>query len=590
MWGVARLAPGVELATAESELAALAGRRAEQDPRWHGESGLDAVPLREAFVGDIRPLLLGLLGGVAAVLLIACANVANMALARATAREREVGLRLALGVGRWRLVRQFLVESLLVALTGGALGVGLSLAGTRVLAAAVPAERAARMPFLADLEPRAGVLLFTLAICLVATVAIGLLPALRSRRGLAAVLRDGARGSTSRSRLRELLLVGEIALALVLLSAAGLMTRSLDRLLAVDAGFDRHDLLTALVALPAAKFDSPEKQEAGFERLDERLASLPGARGVARTDILSLTGSGNTGTPTVVGRPPAGASGVESQMRTVSRNYFDVLGVPLVAGRAFDARDRAGSQPVVMINRRLAAELFPSQDPIGERFQFVFLDDKTFEVVGVVGDELVADLDAPPEPAIYFPASQDASRSAYVVLRADGRPGNLSRALSAAVREVEPDAVVTEIAPYERIVADTPPVFLRRFPLLLLRSFAGLALLLSGIGVYGVMAYFVGQRTREIGIRVAIGARAADVQALVLRRGAAIALGGVAAGLAGAWGTGRLLSRLLFRTSAADPLVLGGATAALVALALVACLVPAWRASRVDPVVALRHD
>jgi putative ABC transport system permease protein len=590
MWGIARLAPGVAPAAVRAELATIAARRAADDSRWHAQSSLAAMPLREAFVGDVRPLLVGLLAGVGAVLLIACANVANMTLARATGRQRELGLRIALGAGRGRLARQLLAESLLVAAAGGALGVVLSLGATRVLAAAVPAERAARLPFLQQLEPNAGVLAFTCLLCLGATLAIGLLPAWRAPRAVAAVLRDGAHGSPRRRPLRELLLVGEIALALVLLAAAGLMTRSLDRLLAVDAGFDRANLLTAFVALPRARYDTPEKVDSAFVELAGRLAALPGVAGVTTTDILPLTGSGNTGSPTVVGRPEARQGSVMAQMRNVGADYFSLLGVPVVAGRPFAATDRRGAPDVVAINARLARELFGGEPAVGHRVTFNFLEGRQFEIVAVVGDENVVDLDTPPAPAIYFPAAQDGGSSAYFVLRTTGAPEALARPLAEAVRALEPQAALSEVSPLKSIVRDTPPVFLRRFPVLLLGSFASLALVLAAVGVYGVMAYFVGQRTREIGIRVAVGARVVDVLALVLRRGLAAAAAGVALGAVGAWGAGRLLARLLYDTAPFEPSVLAGSAATLLAVALAACALPAWRAARVDPVSALRGD
>ncbi len=590
MWGVARLAPGAELAAARAELATLGSRRVEVDPRWHADTSLDAVPLRDALVGDVRPLLLGLLAGVGAVLLIACANVANMTLARALGRERELGLRIALGAGRARLARQLLAESLLVATAGGVLGVVASLAATRAIAAAVPANRAAFLPFLRQLEPSAGVLAFTLAVCLAVTLAIGLLPALRSPAALAALLGDGARGSAGRRPLRDLLLVGEIALALVLLAAAGLMTRSLQRLISVDPGFARENLLTGFVALPRARFDTPEKLDAAFADLGERLAALPGAVGATTADILPLSGDGNSGVPSVLGRPEAGQGGVEAQMRTVGAGYFRLLGVPLVAGRAFAVGDRRDAPPVLAVNERLARELFPGESALGQRLTFTFLEGQQFEIVAVVGDESVVDLDAAPTPTVYFPASQESFASTYVLLRTAGPPAGLARSLAETVRALGPGIAVTEVAPLDELVRDSTPVFLRRFPMLLISSFAGLALLLAAVGVYGVMACFVGQRTREIGIRMAVGARVADIQAMVLRRGAVALAVGVALGTFGAWGAGRLLARLLYDTASFEPLVLGGAAATLGGVALAACFVPAWRAARVDPVAALRAD
>jgi putative ABC transport system permease protein len=369
------------------------------------------------------------------------------------------------------------------------------------------------------------------------------------------------------------------------------MTRSLDRLLAVDAGFARENVLTAFVALPRERYDTEEKRDAAFAGLAERLAALPGVAGATTTNILPLTGSGNTGVPSVLGRPEARQGGVSAQLRTVGDGYFRLLGVPLVAGREFaTAADRRDAPPVVAINARLARELFAGGSALGERLTFAFTEGRSFEIVAVVGDENVVDLDAPPEPAIYFPASQESFTSAYLVVRTGRRPERLARPLVEAVRAFEPAAAVSEVAPLESIVRDSPPVFLRRFPLLLLGSFATLALVLAAVGVYGVMSYFVSQRTREIGIRMAVGARLADVQALVLRRGLGAALAGVAVGSFGAWGAGRLVSRLLFATAPFEPLVVAGAAGMLLSAALVACLIPAWRAARVDPVMALRSD
>ena len=599
MWGVARLAPGRTIEEAQGELDAIARNRAAEDPEWHEGTGLDAMPIREAFLGEVEPLLFGLFAGVTIVLLIACANVAAMSWARAAGREREVAIRLALGVGRGRLLAKPLIESFVVALAGGALGAAAGIWGARAIAAAVPAGRARSLPFLAEISLRPEVIGMTFAACLFAAALTGAEPVLRLARrrkgspaatAASAMTVATARGASTGTPGRLRIVAAEIALALVLVTSAGLVGRSLQRLLAEDSGMDRDRLLTALVALPRERATTPEAQTELFRRIEEQVEAIPGVGGAAFVDQLPLQGQGNSGTPRVVGRDAAGGSGPEAQLRTVSPGYFDVAGVPVLAGRDFAATDRAEAPGVVLVNATLARALFGSEPAVGRALSFAFLDDRPLEVVGVVGDENVGALGERPSPAVYFAASQESSRASYLVARTTVPPESLERALGAAVRRVDSETLVAEIASLDALVADSPPVFVRRYPLRLLSSFAALALLLAAIGVYGVMAGIVGQSRRELGIRLAVGARPADLRALVLGRGGRVAATGIAFGLAASWLAARLLGKLLYPSSAADPGVFVAAAAVLVGATLAASAVPARRAMRVDPQEVLRAE
>lgn len=591
MWALARLRPGVGLEQANAELAGIARARERLDPRWHEDSGLYAVPLRDAIVGGVRPLLLGLLAAVALVLLIACLNVANMLLARAGARRRELGIRTALGADRARLVRQLLTESLLLALLGGAAGLLWAGGGVRALVAAIPEAQRESLPFLKDLALNPAVLAFTTGACLLTGLVFGLAPALHAcDRDVALRLKESGRGSARRQGLRSALVVGELALALVLVVAAGLLTRSLSRLLAVDPGFETSHLLTARIGLPAARYAAPQQVEAFFGRWRSRIESLPGVAGVALVDRLPLLGSGNTGTPSVVGRPASDVHAPDSELRTVSSEYFRTMGIALRAGRGFDERDRADAPRVAVVNQTFADALFPDADPLGQRVGFAFLSGPPLAIVGVVADEKVGELDARTRPVFYFHWLQEPRAATSVVVRTRSDPHALLAALRAESRALEPELLVAGVRTMEELIAGSQASFLRRYPLLLLGSFAALALALAAIGVYGVMSYSVSQRTNEIGIRLALGAAPGNVLALVLKEGLALALLGAAAGLGGALATARVLSSLLFETPPTDPSVLTVSALVLLAVAALACWLPARRAARTDPLAAIRCE
>ena len=589
MWAIGRLRDGVSTEAVNAELVSIAAARAKLDPQWHKETGLRVVPLRDALVGPIQPLVLGLFAAVAAVLLIACANVANMLLARAIGRQREVGIRLAMGAGRGRIVLQFLTESVLLSLAGGAFGLLWAGWGVRTLVSAIPASQLATLPFLKGLEVEPGVLAFTFGVCLATGILFGLLPALRTSAGkVADTLKDGARGSGGQKRLRSALVVSEIAIALALVAATGLLGRSLSRLLDVNPGFDTLNLVTARISIPRVSYDTPEKAERFFDQWQSRIGSLPGVQSVALVDLLPLTGQGNTGTPSVVG-VAGNSTSPDTNLRTVSEDYFKVMGVPLLAGRSFTASDGPTAPPVAVVNQAFVDEVLGGRDAVGQRIGFAFIQG-SIEVIGVVGNEQATSLDARMRPVFYFPWRQEASNGTAIVARTTSDPRPVMAALRSESRAMEADVLLVGVQTMEDIIATTPATFLRRYPLMILGLFAGLALLLASIGIYGVMSLSVRERTSEIGIRMALGAQASVVLSLVLRQGLTLSVLGVTLGLAIGLAGSRVLSSALFETPPTDPAVFGSAAVILIAVAALASWLPARRASRVDPLVALRHE
>ncbi|HEX8117814.1 MAG TPA: ADOP family duplicated permease, partial [Pyrinomonadaceae bacterium] len=465
---IGRLKEGATLEAARAQLATVAARIERDDPRAHEGVSLRAVPLQEEFVGPVRPVLFVLLGAVGFVLLIACTNVANLMLARSAARQREVAIRAALGASRWRVVRQLLTESVLLSLAGGAAGLVLALWGVDLLVAAIPAAQLAQMPYLQSLSLNRDVTLFACALSILTGVLFGLTPALSaSRTDLQGALREGGRGNVSRGsrRLRDLLVVTEVALALVLLVGAGLLMKSLVQMLRVDPGFDTRGLLTMRVALPPARYSEDGKAARFYEEALRRVASVPGVRGAALTSNLPLSGDGGTGTPQVVGRNTPASELTEAHLRTVSANYFEVLGVPLVKGRAFDERDDAEAPTVLLVNKTYAERVFPGEDAVGRRVTFKFSGERPFEIVGVVGDEKVTSLDARTTPVVYFNMRQDSYfDSAALVLRTDAAdPLALAPAVRDEVRAVDPEVPVFAVQTLEQMVAGSRAAFMRRY-------------------------------------------------------------------------------------------------------------------------------
>jgi putative ABC transport system permease protein len=594
---VARLKGGVAPDAARARMDAIASHIEREDASAHAGTGLRLVPLREEIAGPVRPVLMLLLGAVGLVLLIACANVANLLLARSTSRQREMAVRAALGASRWRLARQLMTESVLLSAAGGAVGLVLALWGVDLLVALIPAQQLAQMPYLRHLSLDRDVLLFAAALSLLTGVLFGTLPALAaSRADLQGAMKEGGRGTASRrpARVRDLLVVSEVALALVLLVGAGLLLKSLAAMLAVDPGFDPRGLLTLRVALPPARY-AEDVQAARFHaELLRRVSRLPGVSGAAETSNLPLSGDGGTGTPQVVGRPaPEGDTSAESHLRTVSANYFEVMGVPLVKGRAFGERDTGEAPGVLVVNKTFAERVFPGEEAVGRRVTFKWSDGQPpFEIVGVVGDEKVTSLDARTTPVIYFHAQQSPDSAAALVVRAAPgvEPESLAAAVSGEVRAVDAEVPVFAVQTLERMVEGTRATFMRRYPAYLTGVFACVALLLALVGIYGVMSYTVAQRTHEIGVRVALGARGRDVVRMVLGRGMRLAALGLALGVVASLALTRLMTGLLFGVSAADPVVYAAVSLLLAAVALLACLVPARRATKVDPMEALRYE
>jgi putative ABC transport system permease protein len=598
---IGRLKPGVSIEGARSGMEAVALRIAQDDPQVHAGTSVKIVPLQDEIVGSLKPVLFTLLGAVGLVLLIACVNVANLLLAKSTARKKEIAIRVALGASRWRLIRQLLTESILLASIGGGLGLMLALWGVDLLVAAIPPAQLASMPYLHGLSLNTEVLLFTFALSLLTGILFGLTPSLAaSRPDLQEAMKEGSRQSSVKAtgRLRDVLVVSEIALALVLLVGAGLLMKSLLRMLSIDPGFRTENLLTMKLTLPAAKY-SEDSQSAAFHNtiafhheLLQRLETLPGVAGVATVSNLPLSGDGGTGTPQIVGRPSTTNSDWgESHLRTASVDYFNVMGIPLLKGRPFTEGDKPLTPNVVIVNQTFVNRLFPNEDPLTQRLTFRFTADQPpFEIVGVVGDEKVTSLDARTTPVIYFPYLQSPETNMNLVVRTAANPESLAAAVRREVQAMDREIPLYSVMTMEKLISNSPATFMRRYPAYLLGIFAGVALLLAVVGIYGVISYSVSQRTHEIAIRIALGAQQSDVLKMILKQGMFLALLGILLGLAGALVLTRLLSSMLFNVSASDPVTYAGVAALLLLVALLACYVPARRAMRVDPMMALRYE
>ncbi len=611
---VGRLRPGVTLAQAQAEVGNIAGQLREESKEGPGFGGL-VVPLHEQLVGDVRTTLLVLLGAVAFVLLVACVNVANLLLARAAAREKEFAIRASLGASRARIIRQSLLEGLPLGLTGCAAGLLLAAWGMDALVALLPAS----LPRHNAIGVDGRVLAFTLLVSLLTTLVFGLLPAFQaSKSDVQSALGEGGRGGTTgrrRSRLRGLLVSAEVALALVLLVGAGLMIQSFVRLRRVDTGFSAQGVLTMRVSLDDAKYppplnvNSPPPAAVGFyDQLVERVRALPGVEAAGVSTVLPLgAGDGWGKLFSVEGQPaPASIEQVPSvRFALVSPDYFRAMGVAVRRGRAFDEHDSAASQPVAIINETAARRFFPGEDPLGKTVwlgppesmlppappgQETHFPRRT--VVGVVADTKGSDLSRAAQPEVYAPYSQNKdegwNNNFMLAVRGGGDPKQLLPAIRAQVRALDPEQPLTDVATMEERLNQA--LSRQRFSTLLMGLFAGVALALAAVGVYGVMSYAVAQRTQEIGVRMALGARRGDVLRMLIRQGMLLTLAGVGAGLLGALALTRVMSGLLYGVSATDPLTFAGVPLVLVIVALAACVVPARRATKVDPMVALRYE
>ncbi|HEX8115778.1 MAG TPA: ABC transporter permease, partial [Pyrinomonadaceae bacterium] len=584
---VARLKPGVTVEGAQAEMSTIATRLQQQYPEQNTDLGASVVPLHEEVVGKIKPALLVLLGAVGFVLLVACANVANLLLARAAARRREVAVRAALGASRWRIVRQLLAESVLLSGLAGALGLLLAVWGVELLVGLDPAgvQRAGEV----TLDWR--VLAFTLGLSVLTGILFGLAPALQaSKADFVESLKEGGRSGQglARSRMRSALVVGEVALTLVLLVGAGLLLKSFSRLLAVDPGLDPHNVLTLDVALPPAKYKEPQRIKDFYERLTQEAAALPGVQAAGLVSILPLAGDDSSNFVQIEGRAPLPpGQAMRAGRRNVSADYFRAIGIPVKRGRALAASDAEGAQPVLVINESLARSFFPDEDPVGKR---VRTGDKSpwVEIVGVVGDVRHRGLDVDARPEMFFPHTQTPSRRMTLVVRSSGDPAALAAPLRERVRSIDRDQPVGNVKTMEEWVSES--VASRRFTAALLGVFAAAAAALAALGLYGVVSYSVAQRTHEIGLRVALGARPRDVLRLVIGQGMTLTLVGTAVGVAAALALTRVITGLLFGVGATDPAVFVAVPLLLLVVALLACYLPARRATKVDPMVALRYE
>jgi len=599
MISFARLKPGVTFEKAQAEMSAIGARIAEAYPGSNKGWGVTVQRFEDTVVdGQLRRALLVLLAAVGAILLIGCANLANLTLARGAAREREIAVRASLGAGSWRLIRQLLTENLLIAGAGGALGLALGYAMIRGLIRLAPPFSLASE---ADVSIDPAILLFTLAVSLVTALLFGLAPAIHAARvDPASSMKEGGRSATSgaaRARLRSALIVSEVALAFVLLAGAGLLVGSFFRMLQVDTGFSSDNLITARLPIARDRFTHPEQLLQYVRLLDGGLRAAPGVRDVAFSNVLPMQGWGD-GMPFLV----AGRAFLDRANRRacfykrVTSSYFHALDIHLMRGRTFNEHDTRGGAPVTVINEEMAKRYFKGEDPIGKRILIQEIlygqpglgPEIPWEVVGIVGDEQTGSLIDDKSPGVYVTFDQSPTNDVNMVLRGSVDPRTLTSAINAAVHAVDKDQAVADLQTLEQIKSGT--VSSDRMQTMLLAIFAALALLLAAIGIYGVISYSVTQRTHELGIRAALGASRGSLLGMVIRRGMRLTLMGLAIGAAGALALTRLLGSLLFGISPRDPVTLVVVAAVLSSVALLACYIPARRAAGVDPMVALRYE
>ncbi len=596
-----RLAPGVSPDQVRAEMQSINAQLAHAYPKENSSTFFVMESLTEQIVGKVRPILLILLGAVGFVLLITCANVANLVMTRSIGRRKEFAVRSALGASRASLFSQLLTESLLLSFIGAAVGLLGAQWGVNLLVAAIPESQLQSMPYLRDTGMNLPVLLFLGGVTVLTGILFGLAPGLdASRTSLHDVLKDESRGGTSagHARLRNTLVIAEISISLVLLVGAGLLLKSLHTLLVQDPGFNLHNVLTFSVNLPDSSYPSdktPPYYSAAAVRFDheftQRLRSLPGVLDVGQTSGIPASGGSGTIRFVVEGRPTATGQEDECQIITVSTGYFSSLKIPLADGRFFNARDVQGAPDVVVVSRAFAKAYFPGENPVGKRIRFTYSAQNPFlQIVGVAADTASIDLAAPPPPIIYAPNDQGPSTYLSFMVRTGGEPDAFVGAARAALQEMDPQLPLIQPQSLEQIANQSPSVFLRRYPSYLIGSLAALALALAVVGLYGLISHMVLQRTREIGIRVALGAQRRDILRMVLRQGIRATVAGVAIGVVAGLALTRLLRSLLYGVTPGDWLTFLSVAVLLLVVALAACSIPARRATRVDPIVALRYE
>ena len=586
---IGRLRPGVTVEQVKAELDLLSRQIEQQSPQSNTNVIFNAVSMHENITREYRTALLIMLGAVGLVLLIACANVANLLLARAVARQKEVAIRMALGASRTRIAAQLLTESLLLSLAGGVLGLLLASWGMQLLVAYGPAD----VPRLRDVGVDRYVLFFTLLVSMLTGVLFGLVPALQaSRPDPGNTLKQDGRGLThARSnRMRSALIVSEVALSLMLLVGAGLLINSFWRLLRTDAGFDAQNVLALDIPLSRAKYTKPEQRAAAFEELIARTKTIPGVRDASVVSNVPLTDFDVELSFQIEGRPPykLGEENV-SDYTVVGNDYFRTMSIALRRGRVFTNQDTANSPKVIVVSDAFAGRYFPNEDPVGQRIIFDGPTPIPREIVGVVADVRRNGLDVAVQPEMYVSHVQKPERRLNLVIRSETQDASqLTQAARAEIKAFDSNQIIWRAQTLEDLLSTS--VAPRRFNMLLLGVFAGVAVVLAAVGLYGVMSYSVSWRTHEIGIRMALGAERADVLRLVVRQGMTMTLIGLALGLIGAFLLSRVIAGLLYGVSATDPLTFAGVSIVLLAVALLACLLPARRATRVNPIVALRAE
>jgi putative ABC transport system permease protein len=579
-----RLKPGVTLEQAQADIDNVVANLQQQHNSNHS---VHLVTMHERTIGNIRTVLLVLLGAVGFVLLIACANVANLLLARATARSKEIAIRTALGARRGRIIRQLLTESLLLAIAGGAAGLLLGSLGVDLIVAVSPADT----PRLAEIGMDSQVFVYTLAISLLTGLLFGLAPALQaSKPDLNEALKEGGRSGSDGSRLslvRGILVVAEVALSLVVLIGAGLLVKSFAVLQDVKPGFDSSNLLTFSISLYDKKYGETPNRIQFSDQLIERLKSLPGVEGVALANDFPIWGVDMSSYPTIEGRDTNDEDRFLTGRHTVNADYFKAMGISLLRGRDFTSADREGAAPVTIINETAARRIWPDEDAIGKRFRFGGEKNAWLEVIGIVADVKHNGLDAEPSLETYVPYPQLPVPYMNIAVRASD-PTSVAAAIRREVQAIDKDQPIYDVSTMEKILSNS--VAPRRLSMVLFSLFAAVALLLAAVGIYGVMSYSVTQRTREIGIRMALGADHKNVVQMIVRQGMTLTLVGIGVGLAAAFGLSRLMTSLLFGVSVTDPLTFVAISSLLAGVALLANYVPARRATKVDPMVALRYE
>ena len=590
--GIGRLKPGVSLPGARADLDTIASQLERQYPETNTGRGVVIYPILEDTVRMYSTALWVMMAAVGFVLLIACANVANLMLARATGRQREIAVRSALGASRFRIIWQLLTESVLLGVVGGALGILVGYWSVDAIRAANPGEAARFAPGWNHLGINPSVLIFTLLLSVVSGVLFGLAPAWqRSKPDLNSSLKDGGRqGTTGSHRLRGLLVVSEVALSLMLLISAGLLIRSFLQLVKTDPGFNSDSLLTMNLVLPAAKYKDEPQRAAFYSELLRRVEALPGVELAAAINHLPLGGNNSSTSFLIEGLPdPPPGQETSGRYRVCTPNYFKAMGIPVLRGRAFTDQDRAGSPPVIIVNETLARKYWPNTDAVGKRMRYTgpLEQNPWMQVVGVAKD-VKHEMNLPITEDFYVPHAQDAWLSMVLVAKTKVDPAAMAAPIRQQVWSIDKDQPVFDVKTMRDVRAISLTLY--SFSSVMLSIFAGVALLLAAIGIYGVMSYAVTQRTQEIGIRMALGARAADVLKLVVRNGMSLAVIGAVVGLAGAYALTRLLASLLVGVTPTDSFTFLTVTFGLLLIALLACYIPARRATKVDPLVALRYE